>query len=331
MNTNRQLIRAGIDRKDEFITQLVDVENELRHYKHHFKDKIVYCNCDDPRESAFFHYFSYNFKVLGLKKLITTCYKSQNRDFFSKNDMERAIYLEYDGRETSNVPAPEDIGINYLNEDGDFRSSECIELLKTADIIATNPPFSLFREYIAQLIKYDKKFLIIGNQNAITNKTIFNLMMNNKLWLGYGFRGGAAHFKNRIYKNYATSKNQRVGMIRVSGVHWFTNLEHSKRNDELILYKSYNTKDYPHYDNYNVIHVSKVKDIPLDYKGVMSVPITFMDKFNPDQFEIIGNDTDIKDGKLPELVNHNWNGKLDRGYISGNRKYSRIFVKIRNK
>jgi hypothetical protein len=194
---NNNLHKAKNNKKDEFYTQLADIEYELRHYKEHFKDKVVYCNCDDPRVSNFFHYFSYNFEHLGLKKLIATCYKNQNADLFSQNDSEKAIYLEYDGDKNGNkIPDPEEIGIIALKEDGDFRSKESIELLKQADIVVTNPPFSLFREYVAQLIEYDKKFLIVGHQNAITYKDIFKLMKENKLWLGYGFKGGAGHFIN---------------------------------------------------------------------------------------------------------------------------------------
>lgn len=285
---NKNLNQAKNAKKDEFYTQLVDIENELRHYREHFRGKTVLCNCDDPRVSNFFHYFSYNFEQLGLKKLITTCYKSQERDLFSQHDSERAIWLEYTGDHNGNrVPDPEEIGINYLKGDGDFRSPECIELLKQADIVVTNPPFSLFREYVAQLIKYDKKFIIIGHQNAIKYKEIFPLIKNNKLWLGYGFKGGAGHFISR-YVDTATAGDHREGMIRVSGVTWFTNLEIQKRFDDLILYKTYNPQEYHKFENYDAINVDKTCDIPIDYNGVMGVPITFMDKFNPKQFEIIG-------------------------------------------
>lgn len=286
---NANLNKAKEGKKDEFYTQLSDIERELKHYKHHFKDKVVYCNCDDPRVSNFFHYFSYNFDKLGLKKLITTCYKSQSWDLFSQNDSERAIYLEYNGDKNGNkVPDPEEIGIHYLEGDGDFRSRESIELLKQADIVVTNPPFSLFREYVAQLIEYDKKFLIVGHQNAIKYKEIFPLIRDNKLWLGYGFKGGAGHFINDHYENFATATDKKDGMIRVSGVHWFTNLENNKRHEELILYKYYTPEDYPKYENFDAINVNVTKEIPLDYPGFIGVPITFMDKYNPDQFEIIG-------------------------------------------
>ena len=292
---NSSLHQAKNAKKDEFYTQLTDIEKELRHYKEHFKGKVVYCNCDDPRVSSFFHYFSYNFEHLGLKKLITTCYKNQERDLFSRNDSEKAIYLEYDGDKNDNrVPAPEEIGIRHLQGDGDFRNKECIELLKQVDIVVTNPPFSLFREYVAQLIEYDKKFVIVGHQNAITYKEIFKLIKENKIWLGFGFQGGAAHFINNHYEDYATAGDHKEGMIRVSGVNWFTNLDIKKRHEDLILYKKYTPEEYPQYDNYDAINVGKTKDIPVDYQGAMGVPITFMDKFNPDQFEIValGNSRD---------------------------------------
>ena len=286
-NTNLTLAKAN--KKDEFYTQLSDIERELKHYKKHFKDKVVLCNCDDPRVSNFFHFFSYNFEKLGLKKLIATCYKSQDSDLFSQNNSERAIYLEYTGDKSgNNVPDAEEIGIKHLQGDGDFRSKECIELLKQADIVVTNPPFSLFREYVSQLVEYDKKFVIIGHQNAITYKEIFKLIKENKIWLGFGFTGGAGHFINTQYENYATATDKKEGMIRVSGVHWFTNLDINKRHEDLILYKNYTPEEYPKYENFDAINVDVTKDIPVDYAGAMGVPITFIDKYNPDQFEIIG-------------------------------------------
>jgi hypothetical protein len=287
---NKNLHKAKDQKRDEFYTQLTDIERELKHYKQHFKDKVVYCNCDDPRVSNFFHYFSYNFEALGLKKLIATCYKSQSMDLFSQNDSEKAIYLEYSGDRNGNrTPEAEEIGIHLLKGDGDFRSIESIQLLKQADIIVTNPPFSLFREYVEQLMNFDKKFVIIGHQNVISYKEIFRLFKENKMWLGYGFKGGAAHFINKHYEDYATASDRREGMIRVSGVVWLTNLDIEKRHEDLVLYKSYlgNENEYPQYDNYDAIEVSKTKDIPYDYKGLMGVPITFLDKYNPEQFEII--------------------------------------------
>ena len=286
---NTNLTLANANKKDEFYTQLSDIERELKHYKKHFKDKVVLCNCDDPRVSNFFHFFSCNFEKFGLKKLIATCYKNQDSDLFSQNNSERAIYLEYTGdKNGNNVPDAEEIGIKHLQGDGDFRSKECIELLKQADIVVTNPPFSLFREYVSQLVEYDKKFVIIGHQNAITYKEIFKLIKENKIWLGFGFTGGAGHFINTQYENYATATDKKEGMIRVSGVHWFTNLDINKRHEDLILYKNYTPEEYPKYENFDAINVNITKDIPVDYSGAMGVPITFLDKYNPEQFEIIG-------------------------------------------
>lgn len=286
-SSNRNLHSAKTSKKDEFYTQLSDIERELRHYKDHFRGKVVLCNCDDPRVSNFFHFFSYNFENFGLKKLIATCYKNQERDLFSQHNSERAIYLEYTGdKNGDNIPNPDEIGIKQLMGDGDFRSKECIELLKESDIVVTNPPFSLFREFVSQLIEYDKKFLIVGHQNAISYKEIFKLIKENKLWLGYGFSGGAGHFINTQYEDYATAGDHKEGMIRVSGVTWFTNLDINKRHEDLILYKNYTPEEYPTYDNYDAINVDKTKDIPMDYPGSIGVPITFLDKYNPDQFEI---------------------------------------------
>ncbi|MGD9718355.1 MAG: adenine-specific methyltransferase EcoRI family protein [Sulfurimonadaceae bacterium] len=325
---NKNLHSAKKGKNDEFYTQLEDIERELKHYKEHFKNKVVYCNCDDPRVSNFFHYFSYNFEKLGLKKLITTCYKNQNRDLFSQNTSEQAIWLEYNGDKNGDkVPNPEEIGIHELKGDGDFRSKESIELLKQADIVVTNPPFSLFREYVAQLVEYDKKFVIVGHQNALTYKEIFPLIKENKMWLGYGFKGGASHFINTHYEDYATATDRKEGMIRVSGVVWFTNLEIKKRHEDLILYKKYTPEEYPKYDNYDAINVDKTKDIPMDYDGVMGVPITFMDKYNPDQFEILG--ATESEGK--GFSNGLWdeNSRISQPLINNKRVYKRIF--IRNK
>ncbi len=317
MSENRNLHVARRAAKDEFYTQLIDIEKELRHYKEHFRGKVIYCNCDDPRVSNFFKYFSLNFEHLGLKRLITTCYKNQQRDLFSRHDAEQAIWLEYTGDKDGNrMPDPHEIEVHRLQGDGDFRSQECIELLKEADIVVTNPPFSLFREYVAQLMEYGKKFLIIGHQNAITYKEIFPFIKANKIWLGYGFQGGAAHFMSR-YEDYATASDRKEGMIRVSGVHWFTNLEHRKRNEELILYREYSSEEYPKYDNYDAIEVSKTKDIPMDWDGAMGVPITFLDKYNPEQFEIVGMDRPL----ITQLT-----GKQSRFRVNGKEKFARIVI-----
>ncbi|HEV2136567.1 MAG TPA: adenine-specific methyltransferase EcoRI family protein [Terracidiphilus sp.] len=288
---NQSLIKARDVKQDEFYTQLSDIERELKHYKKHFKGKVVYCNCDDPRISNFFHFFSYNFEKLGLKKLITTCYKNQNRDLFSRNDTEQAIYLEYCGRNNgTGVPDPKDIGIKYLKADGDFRSPESIKLLKKADIVVTNPPFSLFREYVAQLIEHDRKFVIIGNQNAVSYKEVFNLIMGNRIWLG-NISGDMAfkvpdYYEARETRFWVDDSGQKWRSM--GNACWFTNLDIAKRHEELILYKKYSPDTYPTYANYDAIEVGKTSDIPADYSGAMGVPLTFLDKHNPDQFEILG-------------------------------------------
>lgn len=323
---NRNLHTAKKAKKDEFYTQLADIENELKHYHHHFKNKVVYCNCDDPRLSNFFHYFSYNFEDLGLKKLITTCYQNQNRDLFSKHDTEGAIYLEYHGDINQNrVPDVDEIGVQYLKGDGDFRSEESIALLQQADIVVTNPPFSLFREYVVQLIEYKKRFVIIGHQNAITYKEIFPLIKNNKMWLGFGFRGGAGHFISN-YEDTATATDRKEGMIRVSGVHWFTNMDIAKRHEDLILYKTYTPEEYPKYDNYDAINVNKTKEIPMDYPDAMGVPITFLDKYNPEQFEILG--LSASAGYNQKIVGIPFIGIKDaRPIVNGKTAYARVFIK----
>ena len=288
MPNNTGFHKAKKDKKDEFYTQLSDIENEIRHYTKHFKNKTILCNCDDPRISGFFKYFSLNFEKLKLKNLIITCYNNQQMNLFGQNKSERAIYLEYNGDKNNNrVPDINEIGIHYLKSDGDFRSNECVEILKKADIVVTNPPFSLFREYVAQLMKYKKKFIIVGHQGAMVYKNIFKLFKENKLWLGYGFRGGATYFLTN-YKDEAIASDHKKGMIRVSGVHWFTNLDTNKRHEDLILYQKYTPEQYPKYDNYDAINVNRTKEIPMDYKGKIGVPITFMDKYNLDQFDIIG-------------------------------------------
>lgn len=320
MAGNKNLNKANKAKEDEFYTQLSDIENELRHYKEHFRDKVVLCNCDDPRISNFFHYFSYNFEQLGLKKLITTCYKNQNRDLFSMNDSEKAIWLEYEGdKNGSGVPDAEEIGVKYFKGDGDFRSEECVELLKQADIVVTNPPFSLFREYIGQLIRHDKKFLIVGNQNVITYKEVFSLLKNDKVWLGYKF--GNMEFRvpdyyepreTRFWIDENGKKWRSLGNIC-----WFTNLDIPKRHEDLILYKTYSPEEYEKYDNYDAVNVNKVSDIPCDYDGVMGVPITFLDKYNPNQFELIGQ---MATTKVNEY-------NFGYPYVNGKKIYARILIR----
>ena len=334
---NKNLNQAKNAKKDEFYTQLADIENELRHYKEHFKDKIVLCNCDDPRISNFFHYFSYNFEQLGLKKLITTCYKNQERDLFSQNNSERAIWLEYYGDKNNNrVPDPDEIGIHYFRGDGDFRSEECIELLKQADIVVTNPPFSLFREYVAQLIKYEKKFLIIGSHNAIHYSDIFPLIKTDKIWLGYNTNQTMIFAMPDTYEGEEKEirqgdKIEKKKVGKVPGITWFTNLDIAKRHEEIILYKLYSDIDYPTYQNFDAINVNTVQDIPIDYYGIMGVPDTFVDVYNPEQFELIG----VGSGDMAKKigVKKNYRGRTDIALcINGVNKcpYSRILIRRRN-
>ena len=321
---NATLNNARSNKHDEFYTQLIDVENELIHYKKHFENKTVLCNCDDPRTSNFFNYFLNNFENLGIKKLITTCYKNQQMNLFSTNKPERAVWLEYNGKKNDNkIPTVEEIGINYLQGEGDFRSQECINLLKESDIIVTNPPFSLFREYVAQLVKYNKKFLILGNLNAITYKEIFKLLKENKMWLGASIHNGGREFG--IPNNYvANTSNLRVDkdgrkFVIMPGIRWFTNLDYETGYKDIILYKKYTPEEYPKYDDYNAINVNKTKEIPIDYDGIMGVPISFLDKYNPNQFEIIGIDRYVKDNP-----NYGYRFKINK-----KETYARILIKHR--
>ncbi len=311
-NKNSSLSAAKTNKNDEFYTQLSDIEKELRYYRKHFKDKVVLCNCDDPFESNFFKFFVLNFNRLGLKKLIATCYTSSpiantQLSLFdivgteeSKGKAYKAIVTTvYDktgdgGVDMLDIAELFKSGVNELTElegDGDFRSDECIELLKQADIVVTNPPFSLFREYVAQLMEYDKRFIIIGNFNAVTYKEIFPLIAENKLWLGVT-RQGTGSMWFRISDDFEKRSGQKiVDGIRyqtIGSSAWYTNLDIRQRHEELILVKRYNPEDYPKYDNYDAINVDKVVDIPCDYDGVMGVPITFLGKYNPEQFEILG-------------------------------------------
>ncbi|MBQ6191121.1 MAG: adenine-specific methyltransferase EcoRI family protein [Bacteroidaceae bacterium] len=345
---NKNLNAAKTAKKDEFYTQMADIERELQHYWPHFADKVVLCNCDDPYESNFFKYFALNFNQLGLKKLICTCFDGSPvqgnellLDFGDFTDDPKKIAYKVEITEVKDLNGDGAVdladvqyllkndknAISLLKQHGDFRSAECIELLKQADIVVTNPPFSLFREYIGQLMQYGKKFLIIGHQNAITYREVFPLLQSNQVWLGYGFKGAAAHFSSP-YDDIATAGDHKKDMIRVSGVNWFTNLEIPKRNEDLDLVCRYSSEEYPTYDNYNAIEVSRVQDIPCDYSGVMGVPITFLDKYNPDQFEIIGATENEATEEVKELRIQGFT-KYDRPYIKGIRKYARIL--IRNK
>jgi hypothetical protein len=308
--TNKPLQKAKKSKNDEFYTQLSDIESELQHYKNHFVNKVVYCNCDDPRISNFFYYFASNFKELGLKKLIASCYQKQTRNLFNTQEDENGFFYEYTGTEDKKkIPSSTDLV--YFKGDGDFRSAESIELLKQSDIVVTNPPFSLFREYVAQLVKYDKQFLIIGNVNTITYKEIFKLIKGNKAWLGINFGSGISDFivpdHYELYGTEVRIDDAGNRIVSLNNCLWLTNLDTPKPHEYIELTKKYfgNEDEYPKYDNYDGINVNKIQDIPLDYNGYMGVPITFLHKFNPDQFEIIkfrkGNDEkDLSiNGKCP--------------------------------
>jgi len=342
---NRNLHKAKSAKKDEFYTQLTDIEKELKHYKEHFKDKVVYCNCDDPYESNFFKYFALRFNILGLKKLIATCYmgspiSNTELSLFDDEPAEdkttkvphKIIINELKDENNDTAENLEDIVISLtknenntltrLQGNGDFRSAECIDLLKQADIVVTNPPFSLFREYVAQLAEYNKKFLIIGNVNAVSYKEIFKLIKENKLWLGRSIHSGDREFNvpDDYPLNAAGYRVDDSGkkFIRVKGVRWFTNLDYQARHEDFPLYKEYNSEEFPKYDNYDAINVDKTMDIPHDYAGAMGVPITFMDKYNPEQFEILGMDDH-------RLVYPEWRGRGPD--LKGKPVYRRIIIK----
>ena len=354
---NKNLNAAKVAKKDEFYTQLSDIERELQHYWQHFRDKVVLCNCDDPYESNFFKYFALRFNQLGLKKLICTCYNGSpvqgqelllHFDGFDDEPTKIAYKVEITEVKDMNGDGAVDLSdVRYLLQNdknvmstlktGDFRSKDCIELLKEADIVVTNPPFSLFREYIGQLMEFQKKFVIVGHQNAITYKEVFPLLMKNEVWLGYGFKGAATHFYSP-YDDVATSGDHKEHMIRVSGVNWFTNLEIPKRNEELDLICRYSEEEYPSYDNYDAIEVSKTADIPSDYSGVMGVPITFLDKYCPTQFELLGitdrgNEYGIKTKEYTPMDSPKYGDLNRRGAImvNGVLKSTYARVLIRNK
>jgi len=369
ISSNKNLNKAKETKNDEFYTQYSDIQKEVEKYLEYnpdtFRNKVVYCNCDDPFESNFFRYFVLNFNKLGLIKLITTSYKPspvantqlqlfgddktlpkmKGRPKITANKfiVSEVRDIDEDG-EFNLKDIAKQLKANKHNEwtplegDGDFRSDESIDLLKQSDIVVTNPPFSLFREYIKQLVDYNKKFLIIGNMNAITYKEVFPLIKENKIWLG-------VNNGPKIYQapDYYKQKNIFIGpdgkkYAKMGNTCWFTNLDHGRRHEPLQLMtmtenKRFNKqvkKDpncYKKYDNYNAIEVPYTSAIPSDYDGVMGVPVSFLDKYNPDQFEILGSDYNVKEGLLPKLVNPKWKGKLDRGYVNNKRLYTRIFIK----
>ena len=347
---NKNLNAAKAAKKDEFYTQLTDIERELQHYWPHFRDKVMLCNCDDPYESNFFKYFALRFNQLGLKKLICTCYNGspvqgnelmidfgdgfgEPKKIAYKVEITEVKDLNGDGAvDLSDVQylLKNDKNVCSILKTGDFRDPECIGLLKQSDIVVTNPPFSLFREYIGQLMEYEKKFLIIGNQNNVTYKEVFPLIMHNKVWLGY--KSGDMAFRvpddyeareTRYWEDESGQKWRSLGNIC-----WFTNLDHNKRHEELDLVCRYSEEEFPKYDNYDAIEVNRVDNIPFDYDGVMGVPITFLDKYNPEQFEILGaTENDASEAIIKLRVSGHY--KYDRPYIKGVRKYARIL--IRNK
>ena len=334
----KDLAQAKDAKKDEFYTQLVDIEKELRNYKPYFKDKVVFCNCDDPYESNFFKYFALNFNQLGLRKLIATCYNgspvSGNElllDFGTTVDDPKKVAYKVEITEVTDANGDGAINladiqylmqnnknvISILQGNGDFRSPECVELLKEADIVVTNPPFSLFREYLAQLDQYNKQFVIVGNTNALTYKEVFRMFQVNKIRTGYtNFNVGMYFAVPDTYEKFHHIENGKK-IARVSTSCWFTNLPVRKHTENLVLYKNYTPEDYPHYDNYDAINVNTYIDIPCDYEGVMGVPITFLDKYNPDQFEIIGAMTTTKVDEY----------NFGYPYINGVKLYARILIR----
>ena len=318
---NTNLHSAKKAKNDEFYTQLTDIEKEMKHYKDFFKGKVVYCNCDDARESNFFKYFSIYFEILGLKKLITTGYKENGK----------GVVLIYEGDKNGNkIVEDSEIIVRELEGNGDFRSAECIEFLKESDVVVTNPPFSLFREYVAQLMEYGKKFLIIGDGNAVTYKEIFPYIKNNELWLGVEMKGCQQSVFIVPATRIDTNTKERMcdGKMRYSTIvntaSWFTNIPHNRRNIELDLYKKYSADEYPTYDNYDAINVNKVSEIPMDYNGVMGVPISFLGKYCPTQFEILG----IMSGAKGETFTNGNDGKA-KFYVNGKGVYARILIRRR--
>ena len=357
MPNNKNLAKAFTNKNDEFYTQIEDIENEIKHYKKHFKDKVVLCNCDDPYESNFFKYFALNFNTLQLKKLIATCYAGSSiiTEQLSLFDVEGVIIDKKTEKTPYKIEITEVPDINgdgavdlfdvenliksgknvltLLKGDGDFRSDECRKFLKEADIVVTNPPFSLFREYLAQLIEFNKKFLIIGNINCVTYKEVFPLIQSNTIWFGYCFNKTMTFRMPESYEvnnnGFINEKGQKFG--KVPGICWFTNLEIEKRNERLILYKKYNPEEYPKYVNYDAIEVGKVSDIPVDYYEEMGVPLTFLDKYNPEQFTIIGFSLELANN-MKEYANkgeYMTGGK--RFYVkdkNGNYLYKRLYDRI---
>lgn len=325
MAKNGALNKAGIAKEDEFYTKMSDIEKELKYYKEHFRDKVVFCNCDDPETSNFWKYFELNFAFLGLKKLIATHYEDSRPSY----KLELVRDENGDGRVDK-----QDIVKTPLVQHGDFRSQECIEIMDSADIIVTNPPFSLFREYIALLLEHKKSFLVIGSQNNITYKEIFPLLKDNKLWLGY-HSGDMEFVVPDYYKPRVTRYREENGIKyrSMGNICWFTNLDIQKRHEDMILYKTYNPEEFPTYDNYSAINVNRVADIPCDYLEVMGVPITFMNNYNPDQFEILGitdrqNTSGLRSKKYTVDDVPNFNDLNARGVLKIGDTYKAMYARI---
>ncbi|MBQ7873481.1 MAG: adenine-specific methyltransferase EcoRI family protein [Clostridia bacterium] len=339
MAKNQNLHDAMAAKNDEFYTRREDIDNELRHYKHYFKDKIVLCNCDDPYESNFFKYFASNFNYLGLKKLICTCYDSspvagQQLELFPERNPYKIEITEVSDENGDGAVDLSDVEYLLKNKknvlkrlkSGDFRSDECIEILKECDVVVTNPPFSLFREFVAQITNYKKDFVIIGNTNALTYKEIFKLFQADRIRTGYtNFNVGMYFYVPEAVEKYHKIENGRK-MVRVSTSCWFTSLPVKKHTEDLILYQKYSPDIYQKYDNYDAININTYTDIPYDYEGEMGVPVTFLDKYNPDQFEILGMAASA--GYKKEIVGIDFLGHKDaRPLINGKNTYARVFIR----
>lgn len=322
---NRNLNKAKKAKNDEFYTQLADIENEMKHYREHFKGKVIYMNCDDPQESNFWKYFALNFDFFEIKMLVSTHFDESEPTYKTILDRDDSGSMNDYGRDEFGVQTGR---IELLKQNGDFRSEESIELLKVADVVVTNPPFSLFREYIAQLIEHKKKFIVLGTQNAITYKEIFPLLKENKMWVGNNYGGMAFRVPDEyeaksVFLGRDANKYQKLGNIT-----WYTNLEFPKRFEDQMLYRTFvgNENDYPTYDNYDAINIDKVKNIPMDYEGVMGVPITFMNNHNPEQFEVLGA-TESEGKGFSNGIFLCDEGHPTQPVVKGKRKYKRIFIR----
>ena len=356
---NTDLTKAKKQKNDEFYTQYFDIEKEMNAYLEFdpnvFRGKCILLPCDDPEWSNFTKYFAQNFELLGLKKLISTSFAPDSKKIdkyiptlFERNDSQfdaektqknGKMFVLTEDRTSDGKIDVNDLQWTYLEGDGDFRSNEIKKLRDEADIIITNPPFSLFREFLPWIIEADKKFVVIGSMNAITYKEVFPQIKENQMWLGNGFKAGNAYFSSPVSNDYVDGVfDKETGLVKFRNCVWFTNIDHGRRHQPLSLmtmeenikfskHKEIKGNGYQKYDNYDAIEVSFTDAIPSDYDGVMGVPISFIDKYCPEQFEIIGSDYEVKERKLPEIINPEWKGKLDRGYTNGNRMYSRLLIK----